>query len=109
MKYFKKEGTNMTKAFLNPKGFAEQTGMTYQNVLHLCKTKEIETITTVNGRRFLIPNAELLKFKGGNSDFVSIEKYEEVVRENEKLKIILEQLRSVLNENSTGYQERKAI
>ncbi len=88
----------MEKAFLNPKEFAEQTGITYQNVLHLCKIKEIEAKTTLNGRRFIIPNSELLKFKGGNSDFVSIDKYEKVIRENERLKIILNQFKSIFNE-----------
>lgn len=88
----------MSKQFLNPKEFAIETGLTYQNVLHLCKTKEIESKTTVNGRRFLIPKSELLKFQGGNSNYVSIEKYEEILRENQRLKLILEQLKTLVKE-----------
>lgn len=99
----------MGKAFLTPKEFGEETGMTYQNVLNLCRNKEIETITTVHGRRFLIPNSAMLKFKGGNSNFVSIEKYEEVVRENERLKIVLEQFKSILNESSSSYIGNEVI
>jgi hypothetical protein len=88
----------MSKQFLNPKEFAKETGLTYQNVLHLCKTNELGHKTTVNGRRFLIPVSELLKFQGGNNDYISIQKYEEVVRENERLKILINQFKELLKQ-----------
>jgi excisionase family DNA binding protein len=74
---------------LSPQVFARQAGLSYQQVLHMCKFNQIEAVKT-SGGHFKIPEKELDKFFKPNG-YVSKEEYERVIRENEKLKTILEQ------------------
>lgn len=74
---------------LTPQVFAKQTGLSYSQVLHMCKSNQIEAVETTGGH-FKIPEKELEKYKP-NNEYVSKEEYERVIRENEKLKTILEQ------------------
>lgn len=76
----------------SPQKFANKTGLSYQQVLNMCKSKKIEAIST-NGGHFKIPEKELDKFT--NNDYVAKEEYMKVVRENERLKTMLSQLKLI--------------
>lgn len=77
---------------LSPQTFAKQAGLSYQQVLHMCKFSQIEAVKT-SGGHFKIPEKELDKlFKPDG--YVAKEEYERVIRENEKLKTMLEQAKS---------------
>ena len=80
---------------LSPQVFADKTGMSYQQVLTMCKTGELEAIKT-DGGHFKIFASELDKFLN-KKDFISRESYEEVLRENERLKTMIAQLKILVN------------
>lgn len=75
---------------LTPQQFAKETGLSYSQVLQMCKTKEINALETEGGH-FKIPPKELDRFK--NNDYVTKEEYLRVVRENERLKTMLHQFK----------------
>ncbi|EDS78278.1 hypothetical protein CBC_0721 [Clostridium botulinum C str. Eklund] len=79
---------------LTPQQFAKETGLSYQQVLQMCKTKEINALETEGGH-FKIPPKELDKFT--NSDYVSKDEYLKVIRENERLKVILTQCKNYIS------------
>ncbi|MCY6958831.1 DNA-binding protein [Clostridium brassicae] len=79
----------------SPQKFAKECGLSYNQVLQMCKTKEINALETEGGH-FKIPPKELDKFK--NSDHVSKDEYLKVIRENERLRTVIEQFKNyVLN------------
>lgn len=82
--------------FLTPKKFAEITGENYELILELCKKGSIKAEKTEGGH-YKIYKTELEKFNKANSDFISKEDYEAVIRENEKLKTFIEQLKTLLS------------
>ncbi|WP_251861937.1 DNA-binding protein [Clostridium sp. Marseille-Q2269] len=75
---------------LSPQKFAKESGLSYQQVLQMCKGKEINALRTEGGH-FKIPPKELDKFK--NSNYVTKEDYLQIIRENERLKALLEQFK----------------
>ncbi|SQB33619.1 helix-turn-helix domain-containing protein [Clostridium cochlearium] len=79
---------------LSPQQFAKETGLSYHQVLQMCKIKEINALSTEGGH-FKIPPKELDRFK--NSDYVTEEQYLEVVRENEKLKTVIKNCMNLLS------------
>lgn len=82
-----------------PKEFAVKTGLSYSRVLQMCKTGEIEAVNQnkASGSHFYIPEKELDKYYSKDG-FVTKEEYEKVLRENEKLKTLLNNVKSfVLN------------
>lgn len=74
----------------SPQKFSDKTGLSYEQVINMCKSNEIESYRTPGGY-FKIPDKELSKFL--KEDFISKEEYMRVVRENEKLKTILIQFK----------------
>lgn len=78
----------------SPQQFAKECGLSYQQVLQMCKTKELNVLETEGGH-FKIPEKEIERFK--NSDYVTKEEYLKVIRENEKLKVILAQCKNFIN------------
>ncbi|MFT8313216.1 MAG: DNA-binding protein [Clostridium sp.] len=83
---------------LTPRNFANKTGLSYNQVLEMCKDGELKTVRTNRGH-FKISDIELDKFIK-NDNYISKEKYEELIRENEKLKFSLAQLKKYV-ENLT--------
>ncbi|AGK99035.1 hypothetical protein [Clostridium pasteurianum] len=79
---------------LTPRNFANKTGLSYNQVLTMCKEGELKTVKTNRGH-FKISDIELDKFIK-NDNCISKEKYEELIRENEKLKSTLEQLKKYI-------------
>lgn len=77
--------------FLTPKKFAEITGENYELILELCKKGSIKAEITVGGH-YKIYKSELDKFNESDSDYISREEYESVIRENERLKTFIKQL-----------------
>jgi excisionase family DNA binding protein len=80
---------------LSPQTFAQKTGLSYGQVLLMCKKKEINTVVSPGGH-FKIPEKELERFIK-NEDYVSKEDYEKVVRENERLKTLLKQVKGFIS------------
>lgn len=80
---------------LSPKKFAEKAGLSYEQVLNMCKKGEIDAIKTTGGH-FKIAEKELNKFKQ-DSTYVSKEEYMKVIRENERLKTLLLQTKNFIN------------
>lgn len=79
---------------LSPQQFAKETGLSYNQVLQMCKTKEINVLETEGGH-FKIPPKELDRFK--NSDYVTKEEYLKVIRENERLRTMIEQFKNYVS------------
>lgn len=75
---------------LSPQKFAKEAGLSYQQVLQMCKAKEINALET-DGGHFKIPEKELDRFR--NCDYVTKEEYLKVVRENERLKTMIAQFK----------------
>jgi excisionase family DNA binding protein len=71
----------------SPQEFAKRTGLSYTQVLYMCKKNEIEAIRT-RGGHYKIPESQIAKFKAPQ-EFITREQYEETVRENERLKTII--------------------
>ncbi len=82
------------KYMLTPQEFAQQCELSYQQVLQMCKNKEISALKTEGGH-FKIPEKELDIFK--NSGYVTKEEYLRVIRENEKLKTIIKNCMNLLS------------
>lgn len=74
---------------LSPQKFAEKTGLSYGQVLIMCKAGEINSIRSQKGH-FKILEKELDQFTKSN-DYISREKYENIVRENERLRNTIRQ------------------
>ncbi|WP_315117913.1 DNA-binding protein [uncultured Clostridium sp.] len=79
---------------LSPQQFGKECGLSYQQVLQMCKAKEINALETEGGH-FKIPPKELDKFK--NNDYVSKKEYLEVIRENERLRVIISQFKNYVS------------
>lgn len=79
---------------LSPQQFAKKCGLSYQQVLQMCKSKEINALETEGGH-FKIPQKELDRFK--NSDYVTKEEYLKVIRENERLRVIVNQCKNYIS------------
>lgn len=88
----------------SPQQFAKEWGLSYQQILQMCKTKEIDAIETEGGH-FKIPPKELDRFK--NKDYVTKEEYLNVVRENEKLKTMITQLKTFVIELNWFFKSKK--
>lgn len=83
--------------YLSPKGFSKLIGLSYDQVLRMCKLGELPAIRSKGGH-YKIPRMELEKLNGDiDNKFVTLERYEEVVRENERLKLKLEMIRDMLD------------
>jgi excisionase family DNA binding protein len=80
---------------LTPRNFANKTGLSYNQVLTMCKDGELKTVRTNRGH-FKISDIELDKFVK-NDNFISREDYEKIVRENEKLRNTIEQLKKYVS------------
>lgn len=74
-----------------PQQFGKAIGISYNQVLKMCKSGELETIES-DGGYFKIFDCELDKFVA-KKDFISKEEYEAILRENEMLK---EKLRGII-------------
>ncbi|NFD76023.1 helix-turn-helix domain-containing protein [Clostridium botulinum] len=79
---------------LTPQQFAQKCGISYNQVLNMCKRREINALKT-DGGHFKIPEKELDRFK--NSDYVTKEEYLRVIRENEELKTIIKNCMNLLS------------
>jgi predicted nucleotidyltransferase len=75
---------------LSPKQFAEKAGISYQQVLDMCKKNEFSDVAQTRGGYYKIPEKNLDKYKH-NFDYVPKEQYEKILKENERLKAILHQ------------------
>lgn len=83
---------------LTPKNFAKKSGLSYDQVLIMCKSGKIVAVKS-NGGHFKIFEKELNKFISNNDVAqVTIEDYEKVVRENEKLKIVIAQIKKYVSD-----------
>lgn len=78
---------------LSPQNFAKESGLSYQQVLQMCKSKEINALKTEGGH-FKIPPKELDKFK--NSNYVTKEDYLKIVKENERLRTLMDQFKKYI-------------
>jgi predicted site-specific integrase-resolvase len=74
----------------SPQKFSKKIGFSYEQVINMCRSGKVESFRTPGGH-YKIPDKELDKFL--NPDFISRDEYMKVVRENEKLKTILNQLK----------------
>lgn len=81
--------------FITAKEFANITGENYNLILSLCKEGKLKCIETEGGH-YKIFKTELDKYMGKNTEFISKEQYEEVIRENERLKTFILQLKSTI-------------
>lgn len=79
---------------LTPREFSKQTGLSYNQVLNMCKSDELKVVKTTKGQ-FKIADIELSKFTS-NSEHVTKEEYLEVIRENERLKNTINQLKQYI-------------
>lgn len=81
---------------LSPNMFSKKAGLSYGQVLFMCKSNEINAIRTNRGH-YKIPEKELDKFIK-NDDYVSKEKYETILRENERLKTSIKILKKYVGD-----------
>ena len=81
---------------LTPNEFSKKVDLSYGQVLFMCKSNKIDAIRTNRGH-YKIPEKELDKFIK-NDDYVSKEKYEEVIRENERLKTSIKILKKYVGD-----------
>ena len=82
--------------FVTARKFSEATGENYELILDLCKNGTLKCEKTEGGH-FKIYKSELDKQLNQKQDFVSKEEYEAVIRENEKLKCVLSQLKLTID------------
>lgn len=80
---------------ITPQKFSKSTGISYNQVLKMCKSGELETVKSEGGY-YKIFDYELDKFLI-KKDFISRESYESVLRENERLKTTIRQLKIAIN------------
>lgn len=76
--------------FLSPVKFAERSGENYEFIRELCREGKLKCEIT-EGNHIKIYESELSKFS--NKDYVTKEQYEKVIRENERLKTFINQLK----------------
>ncbi|WP_129596677.1 DNA-binding protein [Anaerophilus nitritogenes] len=79
---------------LSPQQFARECDLSYGQVLQMCKEDELDVLKTEGGH-FKIPEKELDRFR--NRDYITKEEYLRVVRENEKLKTIITQMKNYIS------------
>lgn len=77
--------------FLTPKKFAGMAGENYELILELCKKGSLKAERTEGGH-YKIYKTELEKYTRYQEDFITREKYESVIRENEMLKEKIRQI-----------------
>lgn len=77
-----------------PREFAKKTGLSYNQVLNMCKEDELKVVKTTKGH-FKIADIELNKFVQASGN-ITKEQYLEVVRENERLKNTINQLKNFI-------------
>lgn len=76
--------------------FAKRTGENYKTILFLCKEGQIKCAETEGGH-YKIYETEVEKFLGkNNEEFITKEQYEKVIRENERLKMVIEQMKNIV-------------
>ncbi len=80
--------------FLTPAQFAKETGESYDLILSLCKGGNLKCEITKGGH-YKIYKTEIDIYKT-EKDYISKEDYEAVVRENEKLKSFIKQLKATI-------------
>lgn len=80
---------------ITPQNFSKATGISYNQILKMCKSGELETVRSEGGY-YKIFDCELEKFLT-KKDFISKESYEEILRENERLKTMIRQLKIAIN------------
>lgn len=80
--------------FLTPAQFARETGENYNLILNLCKDGSLKSEVTEGGH-YKIYKSELEKFNS-NNDYITKEDYEAVIRENERLKSFINQLKTTI-------------
>lgn|GEM_PF-3371183 len=85
--------------FITARKFSEETGENYELILDLCKNGTLKCEKTEGGH-FKIYKSELDKYLNQKQDFVSKEEYESVIRENEKLKCFVTQLKKFIENAS---------
>lgn len=83
------------KEFISPKVFSEEVNLSYDHVLRMCKLGEIETVKTQGGH-FKIPVREIKRFTEASQEYITKADYELVVRENERLRLQLEQIKLLI-------------
>lgn len=81
---------------LSPNQFSDKVGLSYAQVLYMCKNNQIDAIRTNRGH-YKIPEKEVDKFIK-NDDYVSKEKYEAAIRENERLRTELGRLKRFVDD-----------
>ncbi len=81
--------------FLSPVEFADKTGENYEFIRELCRKGVLKNEVTT-GKHIKIYSTELEKFLNKNKDFVSKEEYESVIRENERLRLFINQLKKFI-------------
>ena len=81
---------------LNPKEFAVKTGLSYNQVLTMCKSKELEAIKT-RGGHYKIPEIAAAKYTS-NTELYTKEEYQKVVKENERLKALIINIQNKIKE-----------
>lgn len=79
--------------FLSPVEFAKKTGENYEFIRKLCREGKLKCEVT-EGNHTKIYESELNKFS--NKDYVTKEEYEKVIRENERLKTFISQLKKFI-------------
>lgn len=84
--------------FISPVEFSKLTGESYCLVLQMCKEGKIKCEET-SGGHFKIYKTEIEKFSKEERDYISREQYELVIRENERLKAFINQLKLTINKS----------
>ncbi|PRR70878.1 DNA-binding protein [Clostridium thermopalmarium] len=79
---------------LTPREFAKRTGLSYNQVLNMCKANELKIVKTCKGH-FKIADIELNQFIQSDES-VTKEQYLEVIKENERLKNTITQLKNFI-------------
>ena len=82
------------REFISPKEFSRKLNLSYDHVLRMCKLGEVETVKTQGGH-FKIPLREVDRFIKPQQEYITRADYEAVVRENERLRLQLEQIRAL--------------
>lgn len=82
--------------FISPKDFSQISSLSYDQVLVMCKKGEIKALKSPGGH-FKIFSQEIERLTSSkDNDYITKEEYMKVVRENERLKITLENIKSLL-------------
>lgn len=81
--------------FITPNKFAIKTGENYNLILEMCKKGTLRCEKT-DGGHFKIHETELDRYLNEHHDFISKKEYEDVIRENERLKNFIKQLKKLI-------------